>query len=86
MLQNILLFSVVPYTLHQDMDCLWGNNIHRISFDTKSEFESCKQWYTGNNGCGGFTVYKNVCYFKNQSCKNSLFNNGIRATFLKEDI
>ena len=67
------------------MECFLDSSIHKINFSTKLEFDGCKQWCRGNNQCGGFTVYKDVCIFKNQSCKDNLVNSENSITFIKEE-
>ena len=80
-MKEMLLFSVDPYILHQDMDCLYRKNIHKMNFNT--DFEKCKQWCIERYNCGGFTIFKKSCYFKNLACKYNLFNNEGRSTFVK---
>ena len=80
-IKALCFWSLVPYILHHGVECFLDNTIHKISAEL--EFENCKQWCTDNNQCGGFTIYKDECYFKNQSCKNNLVNFGSRMTFTK---
>ena len=56
-----------------------------MGLSTAMDFENCKKWCSNNANCGGFTVYKYVAYFKDQSCKNSMFSGGGRSTFIKQE-
>ena len=62
-----------------------GDNIHEMTFNTRTEFEKCKEWCTKRNYRGGFAVniLDNVCYFKNLACKNNLVQRANVWTFLK---
>lgn len=73
-------FSVDTYIIHQGVECFLKNTIHRI----RSEVEGCKQWCSDNYQCGGFTVYKSDCYFKNIDCKNNLVTFNHRTTYIKQ--
>ena len=76
---------LVAYIKHQDKDCLWGNNIHKMSLSSALDFENCKNWCNNNANCGGFTVYRYTAYFKNQSCKTSMFSSEGIIIFVKQE-
>ena len=56
-----------------------------MGLSTALDFENCKQWCSNNTDCGGFTVYNYAAYFKDLSCKNSMFGSLGRSTFIKQE-
>ena len=77
---KIILFAV-PYILLHGMECLLNININTLNAELG--LDKCEQWCTDNEHCGGFTIYKDMCYFKNQSCKNNLVISDERFTVIK---
>ena len=45
-------------------------------------YDACDTWCQDRRNCAGYARLGNVCYFKNKDCKNDLFKNGGRSTFL----
>ena len=78
-----LLFDPLDYISFRNKDCLHNNNIHPLN-SNQSNHENCSEWCRNNSNCGGYTLYKNKCYFKNRNCKNNLFENQGRSTFIKQ--
>ena len=76
---------VVTYTRHQNRDCLLFSDLHVMSSSIAEDFENNKKWCTGNSSCGGFTIFNGVAWFKGQCCKNNLFYNRNRFTYIKDE-
>ena len=66
----------------QSRDCLFKNDLGFLKSSQHPSYEDCKKWYHDHGNCAGYTVYRNTCYFKNKDCKNDLFRNDGRTTFL----
>ena len=89
-LLHFVLFHAAEfkYIEHQNMDCLFGNNLH-VLISSRPEVD-CNNWCINNIiNCGGYTAYNttrypNRCYFKNKSCKNNLFNLENRTVFIAQ--
>ena len=81
---NNTFHADVSYNLHHERDCLPESTIHHLPLTTAAEFEICKKWCTDNCKCGGFTVYRNVAYFKRLSCKFGLVYKKYTFTFIKQ--
>ena len=76
-------YSTVTYTKHEDMDCLLYDDLYKMPLSSNTDIEGSKEWCNGNSNCYGFTVFNFNSYFKDSHCKNDLFHNGGRTTFLK---
>ena len=87
-ISNILSLYVVEfrYIIHQNKDCLWGNDIHFLS--APQNYDECDKWCINNRTCGAYkaimTKYPNTCFFKNKSCKNNLFRNAKREAYIPQ--
>ena len=70
----------------QDMDCLYGNNIHVMNFPNTTD---CSNWCSKNSKCGGYAAIgiagnQTKCFFKNEFCKISLYQKGYVTTFIQQ--
>ena len=66
------LLNTVDFTKLNYKDCLPRNDIHSLQSNSNTNYENCRKWCSGNNNCGGFTVWQNTCYFKNKNCKDDI--------------
>ena len=76
------MFDVVEFIRFQNKDCLYYKNIYSLQSTQHPSYEDCSKWCNDNIMCGGYTVYNTVCYFKSKNCKNNLFKNNGRSTFI----
>ena len=80
-----LIFDVVEYIRLKDNDCLFGNNIGSLIPPQRLPFkiyDDCDTWCQDHRNCAGYTIFDGACYFKNKGCKNDLFKDGAKSTFL----
>ena len=56
----------------ENVDCLYGNNIHHLIADPSLYPYNCDQWCRGNITCGGFALWYNNCYFKGLTCAHNI--------------
>ena len=66
------------------MDCLLFNDLSLMRLSSNLAVEPPKEWCTGNSNCYGFTVYDSSAYFKGPGCKEDLYYNRYRFTYIKE--
>ena len=61
--------SILEYrfNIHNDRDCLTGQNLHQMNSAPGSDYESCKQWCVDND-CAVFIGRNNKCYIKASVC------------------
>ena len=75
------MFPAAELIRRQDKDCLYGSDIHSLRQNENQE--NCREWCSGNCNCGGFTVYHNICFFKNKNCKDHTTEKRGRSLFMK---
>ena len=82
----ISYFDLVGYTLtkYEDIDCLYGDNLHQMVRFTDDE--NCKQWCFARDDCAGFTARFDKCFFKRVACKDNVFNQTESKIYLKQTV
>ena len=82
----IIFFSVVTYTCFIGFGCWHGSDLDTLPTFTDLDLENSKKWCADNSNCEGFTLYRNLAYFKGQGCNNDLFHSERRTTYIKDEI
>ena len=80
------MFDVIEYLILPGNDCLFGKHIGSLQvpqiWGPIDNYDECDTWCQDRRNCAGYSRLGDVCYFKNKDCKNDLFKNEGRSTFL----
>ena len=63
-----------------------NNDLHSMGSDGTSDHNNCKVWCNYNSNCGGFAVWRNTCFFKNNSCGNNINYAADANVYIKQGI
>ena len=47
-------------------------DLDSIESDGTPDHNNCMEWCNFNSSCGGFSLYLDTCYFKNDDCENDM--------------
>ena len=83
--QNNLFSEKHDYIKHEKSGCSPWNDLHSLRSDGTADSNNCKVWCNKNSNCGGFTVnLRNMCYFKNEDCRNDIRIKANVVLYLKQ--
>ena len=72
------------YKKYERTHCLVNNDLHSLGSYDSTNHAKCMEVCNNNDTCGGFTVFKETCFFKSHACRNDLGNSSSTVLFLKQ--
>ena len=79
-----MFFSDIRFVVHSSKDCNLGNDLHALAGDANDN-QACRMWCANNAICEGFTVFREICHFKDTTCGSNVVGTGLDVDlYLKE--
>ena len=80
------IFYTVQYDYKklENTECLVEDDLYSLGSDDATNYSKCMEVCNGIDTCGGFTVYKETCFFKSHACRDDLTNSSGTVLFLRQ--
>ena len=73
------------YKVHRKLDCLVNMDLDSLESNGTPDHNNCMEWCNFNSSCGGFSLYLDTCYFKNNDCENDMTRASGTDLYIKQD-